>query len=460
VSTSIYALRNALRQADGSTVAAIGGAVLVGVAVAYANFAVAGVLVLLALVVALPVEMSLGVFVFSIPFDTILLLGNSKTSLSWLAGAFAGAIIVVYGFVSRRLGAPPRSALWWGLFAVWSAISILWAQDPATSLVRFPTVIFMFALYLALVSFRITRQELTRLFQLAVVGGAITSAILIYEVHRLGVQDRATLIFGNREANPNDVAISLLLPFALVLGGMLSAQGMLRKVLLGCALVLNATAVYLTMSRGALVALAVTLVVFLFNAGALRRMVLPVLVIVLPVFLLPSMFFNRLAEAPEGRGTGRLDIFIAGKEIVKHNPVIGVGLANFPVVYEQYSGYAPIFRGYHLDPHNMFLQVWAETGVIGFALFLAALVMQLRRSREGALLRRNYMGVAVHAACLGMLVAGLSGNIQWSKGFWLDFILLALVVQVVEREGEPAVSTEERGRDSHPELFGSERVGR
>lgn len=434
MSTTAQALRNSLRRADGYLVFAVVGALMVGLAVAYANLAMTAALTLLGLVFFLPVEMSMGVFVFSIPFDTILVLGNSMTSFSWLAGAFAGGVIVAYGFVSGRMGAPPRSALWWGVFAAWSAISTVWTQDLATSLVRLPTVICMFALYLATVSFRITRRELARLMMFTVVGGAITSVILIYQMHAM--VDRATLVFGDRKANPNDVAVSLLLPFALVLGGAVSERGLLKKAVLGCALLLNATAVYVTMSRGALIAMAVTMIAFLFLTSSLKRMILPLCVILLPILLLPSMFFSRLEEAPNGRGTGRLDIFIAGKEIVTHNPVLGVGLAGFPTAYQQYSGYAPVFRGYRMDPHNMFLQIWAETGVIGFALFLGAVVFQMRRAYKDPALRHDFMAAAVYASCLGILVAGLSGNIQWSKGFWLDFILLALVVGVVKREEE------------------------
>src|SRR4029078_1497014 len=63
-----------------------------------------------------PIEMSLGLFAFSIPFDTVLVLGNSNTTVSWGAGAFAGAVLLGYGLVTRQFRTPSRAASWWALF--------------------------------------------------------------------------------------------------------------------------------------------------------------------------------------------------------------------------------------------------------------------------------------------------------------------------------------------------------
>lgn len=423
-------------RANAAALALLASAIGMGIAVACQQYLLIAVIALLALAIFFPVEMSLGMFLFSIPFDTILLLGNSHTSLSWTAGAFAGAVVLLYGLLSRRLHSPPQAAYWWGLFALWTAASVVWAIDPGPSVIRLPTVICILLLYVVIASFEIKKKELSRMFVLAIAGGLVTAGFLIYQAHGLGLQNRATLAFGNREANPNDVAVNLLLPFALAIGGVLAAGSRAKKALLVGALAILATAIFLTMSRGAVSALTAAMLIFAVKAGASKRMLVPVLAVALPLLVVPSLFFSRMKEAPTGRGTGRLDILIAGTEIVKHNPVIGVGLANFPVAYERYSGYAPVFRGYQLDPHNIYLQVWAETGVVGLSLFFLAVYKQMK---DGSIPRsrtygRNYMAIAVQSACWGMLVAGVSGNIQWSKGFWLNFMLLALASRQAQQD--------------------------
>jgi hypothetical protein len=110
------------------------------------------------LLIKYPVELPLGVFAFLIPFDSVLMLGQSGHTLTWLTGAAAGGILLAYGVLSGRLTAPPRAALWWGLFILWGAASLLWALDPGQALERLPTALLLFLLYLVVVSFRISER--------------------------------------------------------------------------------------------------------------------------------------------------------------------------------------------------------------------------------------------------------------------------------------------------------------
>jgi O-antigen ligase len=194
------------------------------------------------------------------------------------------------------------------------------------------------------------------------------------------------------------------------------------------ALVLIATAIFLTMSRGSLFALLAMLLAFFLKAGIRKRMLIPIVMVALPIIFMPESFYERIKEVPTGRGTGRLDILIAGIEVVKHNPVMGVGLENFTIAYDRFAGYAPVFRGRGRAAHNMYLQVWAETGVIGFALFIAAIYYQMKHVRPPPNSRSpGYWEIGVAAGCWGLLVAGFGGNIHWSKEFWLCLILLAVI---------------------------------
>jgi len=392
-----------------------------------------------ALAIVWPVETSLGMFAVLVPFDQALVLGNSGTTITWLAGAFGGATLVVYGLVTGRFKSPPRAGLYWGLFALWSAASTVWAIDPATSLKWLPTVATLFALYIVAACVRVTRRELSRICLLAVAGGAVTASLIIFQfANHISFQGRASFVVGNLDSDPNQLSYSLLLPFSLAVGGALSERRLLARAAFLATSALTAISIFLAMSRGSLIAFSATVLVYLFRIGVRRRTLISLLVLATPLFFLPNLFYQRLAEASTDHGAGRYDIWLAGWEIVKQSPAIGLGLDNFHVAYGKVAGYAHVFHGYARNAHNTYLQVFAETGVIGFALFITAIWSQMRAVRRAVSSRglSDYFGVAIEAAFWGQLAMGLSGHVQWSKSFWLASALLA----VVTRERAESVS--------------------
>jgi O-antigen ligase len=408
--------------------------ILISVAIVQENLLALAAITGVAFAIVAPVEVSLGMFAFLVPFDQVLVLGKSGTTITWVVGAFAGATLVLYGFVSGRFKAPPRAALYWGLFVLWSAASIVWAIDPANSRKWLSTVATLFALYIVAVSLRVTRRELSRIVLLTVTGGAVVASLIIFQfANHINQGGRASLVAGNLQSNPNELSFSLLLPFALALGGLLAERSLRKRTGLLAALALMTTSIFLGMSRGCLIALAATLLVFLLRLGLRMRMLIPIVALAMPLFFLPKLFYQRLERAPSNRGTGRYDIWLVGLEVIKRYPVIGTGLENFSVAYGQVAGYAHVFpsHGYAREAHNTYLEVWGDMGVVGLVFFIAAVWSQMKTART-ALSRhgpRDYFGIAIEAACWGQLVMGLSGNVQWTKEFWLAFILLALITQ-------------------------------
>ena len=423
---------------DLSNIAIVTVAIIVGIAIVRQSFvALAGVAVL-SLALLFPVETSLGMFALLVPFDQVLVLGKSDFTFSWLTGAFAGVTLVLYGAMTQRFRTPTRTEIYWAAFIFWTVASLAWSVDPATGMKRLPSVVALFGVYLVAANFQITKQELSRVLLLAVVGGTVAASVIIFQfAHSVTVEGRASLVVNGTEANPNELAASLILPSSLALCGLVARGSRLKKSALLAVLVVITTSIFLSMSRGSLLALIATLLLCMFRIGMNKRLLL-VLILGAPLLFLPSLFYQRLEESLTGRGTGRYDIWLAGAQIVKDHPVIGVGLANFPVAYAKVAGYAHVFpsHGYVREAHDAYLQVCAETGIIGLILFLAAVRAQLKEVRAAISRGVNYSAIALEAACWGMLVAALSGNIQWNKAFWLVFILLALVSRQSHSESD------------------------
>jgi O-antigen ligase len=386
------------------------------------------------LVLKYPVESTLGVFAFLIPFDTVLMSGQSGHTVSWLLGAAAGAVLFAYGLVSGRLTAPPRAALWWGLLILWGAASLFWALDPAQGLARLPTAIFLFLLYLVVVTFRISRRELQVVVLLTIAGGLFASAYALREFSQgVGWFSRASLVVSNQEANPNDFADSLLPPIALALGGFFSAKTRLQRGgMLLSALVIT-YCVLSTMSRGSIIAMGAVLLVYLFRLGIRGRTLAAMGLTVGLLVFLPQLFFLRMQDSISSRAEGRWDIFVVGTQVVRHYGILGAGLESFGAAYTEFAGFAPVFRGLDRVPHDIYLQVWAELGVVGLGLFFAAIWSQLKDLYIGNRGRRaspNYTLLAMEAACWALLVHGFSANLLWRKEFWMTWMLAALAFQL------------------------------
>jgi O-antigen ligase len=389
---------------------------------------------MLLLTIVLPIEMSIGMFAFCAPYD--LALGQSGMTVSSIAGAYAGTVLLIYGLASKRFRIPPQNALWWGLFTLWTAASVLWAISPADATERLFTVLTVFALYVVATSFQFTDREITRILWLSIAGGVLASAVVLFG--QGVVSGRRTLELAGEVSNANQIATDLLLPFSLAFAGALFAKNSWNRSVLIGSMVLIATAIFMTMSRSTLAALCAITLVFLVRIRERRRVVLPTLLLLIPLLFVPKLFDQRLEQAVTSRGEGRFDIFLAGLQIVKHNPLLGVGLNNFGIAYDVYAGEAPVFRGFRRDAHNTYLAVIAETGVIGFCLFVIALYTQIRRIAACSSYCRHYRTIALEATCWGLLIAGLAGDLEWKKGFWLVAILAILTSELENSFRGPA----------------------
>jgi O-antigen ligase len=386
------------------------------------------------LLIRYPVETTLGLFAFLIPFDNLLLVGRSGFSVNWALGAVTGAALLAYGLMSGRLRAPSRGALWWGLFVLWGAATYLWALDPAQVKENLPTAVFLFLLYLVVTSFDVTPRELAAVVLFAIAGGVFASGYAMREFTQgIGWFSRAALVVSNHTSNPNDFADSLLLPFSLALGGFLSARTLfLRGGMLTAATIIGICEL-LTMSRGSLLALVALLLVYLMRLGVRRQVLIPIVLVSAFIVVAPSFFFERMQQAFTDRADGRWDILLVGTQVIKHYGILGIGLDNFRAGYAKFAGFAPVFRGFDRDPHNIYLQAWAELGVVGLILLFAAIgshLKDLHLANQQARGGPNYLIVAIEAACWALMVHALGANSLWHKQFWLVWMLAALAVQL------------------------------
>jgi O-antigen ligase len=155
--------------------------------------------------------------------------------------------------------------------------------------------------------------------------------------------------------DPNDLGLlfAATFPMAVFLGR--RGAGAMRPVWLACALLLL-YGTYLTNSRGALLAILVVAGCYIwYRKGIVAAGTLGI--VGLAAMKVLSSRMDEL-DAGEESAAGRVDAWYSGLEMFRENPLFGVGPGNFTEYNE-------------LTAHNSFVLVLAETGFIGFVLWLA-----------------------------------------------------------------------------------------
>ncbi len=432
------------RRSPVSSWIAIALGLLAAIAVTQTSWAGLGLLTAILMALLAPVQFAFGMLALAVPFDTVTGLGGSTLTVSFLVSAGAGAILLAKMLGGGSLGSPPRAAKWFVLFFLWTAMSTFWALNPQLCTLRLPAAVALVALYLVAVSAIISEREFAWIGNLAILGGTIAALVSVYQFSRgITVAGRASIVFGQAATNSNELAASLILPLSLAVGGVVSNRGVKRMLLAAAASLMLACTV-LTMSRGALAALAVMAATYFYRRGADKKLVAFLACAVLLIAVAPDLLRVRMEEALASRAQGRWDIWLVGMEVVKHHGLFGVGLDNFPLAFQQYAGRQVVFRTFSVVPHNIYLQALAETGVLGLFLLLAALRSQIKDiARAVRTTSDNLRGITIsyEAAAWGILTHALVANLLWRKVFWFNWILVALAVQVAIRNQNQATSS-------------------
>lgn len=367
-----------------------------------------------------PVTFVFGAYVFVLPFNHVAVVADSGgVSATKLIGIVAVGAFVAAGLVAKRFVKPPASALWCIALVLWGVTTLAWSVAPEEASARLPTIFSIVALYLAAVCFRVSERELRIVCLLAMMGGALAATAGVISGFDADTPNvgRATLSVAGQTANPNGVGQSLLLPIGAAIGLLVSSRNILGRVIALAVIGAIGAAIFLTMSRGSLLALTIMLCVLLLRSRVRWQVVVVVGVLAGLVQFMPDMFFQRidmLITGEEASGARRTEIWKVGLTLLPRFGWFGSGLDTFPTI----AGVDA------LGTHNTYLGVWVEQGVVGLALLLMMFFSHLRLARRASS-GTSEVGfpVAIEAVCYAILVAACFGDDLWGKPFWVPWIL-------------------------------------
>lgn len=232
-------------------------------------------------------------------------------------------------------------------------------------------------------------------------------------------------------------------------------KSFLLKSLAAWALIVCTLSLFFTYSRGGLLALLIMLFVFMVLYPPRPKIALVLLITGIPLlYLLPPQYIDRMLTLrdiiPRSNQTamsddalrGRKSEMIAALHMFLDHPIRGVGLGNYEVYYQKYS--RKVLLDSRLEgrqAHSRYLEILAETGLIGFGAFFLIIWMMFRGmwlARKVALERgKNELAGSITALIIsmaGFLTASLFLHDDFARFFWLLIGIAFAIPNIVAYE--------------------------
>ena len=264
--------------------------------------------------------------------------------------------------------------------------------------------------------------------------------------------EQGGLIYGPY-VNHNHYAglMEMLTPFPLVLALSRHSRGNRKLVVAGIAALMAGT-IFLSGSRGGMIAFGVQVVVLAVflrpQRGAWKQPLAIGLFLALMIGFLVWIGGNELTRRlasiqtetrQELTGGVRLTIDRDCLRMWREKPFLGWGLGTFPVVYPQFRSFYTSF--FVNQAHNDYLQLLVETGIVGFAIALWFLILTFRRAwaklENWPETVNGTLTVAALIGCIGVLVHSfLDFNLQIPANAALFYVLCAIAASGSVQESQ------------------------
>jgi O-antigen ligase len=321
-------------------------------------------------------------------------------------------------------------------FVAWSGLSAVWAESD--SAVAQSTVRFALDAMLLPIVFSAIRERKHVVWLLGVfVVGALLS--VLWGLTQAKVANSSSALQVGRltgatvEANVLATLLIVCMVFASALA--LRARGPAARALSVCAALAAAAAFFGTFSRGGIIAFLVAILTGCVYGGRWRRVFVA---LAIGVALVGAVVLHDTTSTAAQRLTstdtsGRSDIWTVGLRMVRAHPIVGIGSGNYTIAEPHYlltsagtvKNVNLILTSPHVA-HNIYLNVLAEMGIIGLALFLSVIALSIRSAVRAVTLFRasgdrsmEILGRALVIVIIGILAADFFVSDQYSKQLWL-----------------------------------------
>jgi len=270
------------------------------------------------------------------------------------------------------------------LFAGWVFAGLFFALDKGNSVHDFYSHLLRYlAIYFILINFFNSKKRFVYLARIIIIS-SITYSIwgLFYFYHIMGYNWATRFSYGGAkgflgyEVSGNSICVLVIFSILLSLNFFMDGS-LRRKTTLVFCLIPQIALVFLVQSKGAYIALLLSLIILLWKNKKILLSVLAILVIVTAMLPIKGRL-SGLTTTEDIFGSRRIKMMFTTLEIVKDYPIIGIGFGNETygkkVDLRMYNNRAP--KKYRQGgqptgaPHNILLNILVRVGIVGLVLFL------------------------------------------------------------------------------------------
>jgi O-antigen ligase len=401
----------------------------------------------------------LAAFVF-VSFLEVLSVGGLAESLAKLLGLVLAlswlALVATRSDATTDLfSAHPVAAFGLITLVCWSALSTVWAGDAGDALSAASRLLLNAILYVIAYT-AVDNRKAARRVIIAFVLGAVAAAAYGLVVSPASPDEAGRLASGTLD--PNYLATVLVGGMFLSLGLAAGSKRGTGASLLGLlAAGFCLMSLFLTASRGGLIALIFAMLAAIAFGGRWRGFVAVIAVVLAAggyiyfTALAPQSARDRITEVTQGEAgkqEGRATIWKVGWRMFEANPVQGVGAGNFPKAALKYvvrPGQAPRSDRLISEPavaHNTYLSVLAELGLVGGGLFFALILFSVgsvavaaHRFRDLGDMQMEVLCRGLFAGVIGVLAADFFLTAESSKELWLLLGLGPAMLAIAKKAG-------------------------
>ncbi|MFZ4715041.1 MAG: O-antigen ligase family protein [Bacteriovoracaceae bacterium] len=275
------------------------------------------------------------------------------------------------------------------LFALWVLFSVFKTNNFNESLTlyenQFTRLLIIFFLMLNLIKTRLDFLTIHITLVITVVTKGIVSILNTMSSSTYSIADGAEAVATRLTgvgalADSNDLAAVFIISLPLLLSLFWSGKKNIYNLTLGAmALFFSTYLIWLTRSRGAIIALLALFSSFLLDKIKKKSNKIITILLIGMLFFPISMTFKRSSDDLSESTSNRMNYWKTAVIMAGRNPFLGVGYNAYPENFESYAPELISEFGYR-TAHSTWFLILGETGFIGFGLFFSLYFVILRKS--------------------------------------------------------------------------------
>ena len=146
--------------------------------------------------------------------------------------------------------------------------------------------------------------------------------------------------------------------------------------------------------------------------------------ILIIIFIINSVYYFMKIDIHPNSERGRGKIYNYSVQMIKHHPIAGVGLGSYSSALANEAKndqeFLVYFLPYAYHPHNLYMAIWLNLGLIGLVLFIILLAKFLANFSDNF---NSWTNIIILSAILTILIQGIFDTTYFKNDlaaiFWL-----------------------------------------